>query len=80
MLGRVQLIAAPWTVAHQVLLSVEFSRQEFWGGLPFPASGDSPDPGIEPMSPASSALANRFITTSATWETHGEQYGVSLKY
>ena len=42
----------PWTVAHQALLSVEFSRQEYWGGLPFPAPGDLPDPGMEPIYPA----------------------------
>ena len=66
--SRVQLFAAPWTVAHQVLL--EFSRQEYWSGLPFPAPGYSPDPGIEPTPLAASALAGRFFTTSATWETH----------
>ena len=41
-----------WTVAHQVPLSMEFSRQEYWSGLPFPSPGDLPDPGIEPGSPA----------------------------
>ena len=41
----------PWTVAHQVPLSMEFSRQEYWSGLPFPSPGDLPDPGIEPGSP-----------------------------
>ena len=40
--------AAPWTVARQAPLSVGFPRQEYWGGLPFPPSGDLPDPGIEP--------------------------------
>ena len=42
----------PWTVAHQAPLSMEFSRQENWSGLPFPSPGDLPDPGIEPASPA----------------------------
>ena len=42
----------PWTVAHQGPLSMEFSRQEYWSGLPFPSPGDLPDPGIEPRSPA----------------------------
>ena len=42
----------PWTVTHQAPLSMEFSRQEYWSGLPFPFSGDLPDPGIEPRSPA----------------------------
>ena len=41
----------PWTVAHQTPLSTEFSRQEYWSGLPFPSPGDLPDPGIEPGSP-----------------------------
>ena len=40
-----------WTVAHQSPLSMEFSRQEYWSGLPFPSPGDLPDPGIEPASP-----------------------------
>ena len=42
----------PWTVAHQAPQSVEFSRQEYWNGLPFPSPGDLPNPGIEPGSPA----------------------------
>ena len=49
MLNKVQLFTIPWTVAHQAPLSVEFSRQEYWSGLPFPPPGDLPDPGIEPM-------------------------------
>ena len=43
--------ATPWTVAHQAPLSMEFSRQEYWSGLPFPSPEDLPDPGIEPGSP-----------------------------
>ena len=42
----------PWTVGHQAPLSLEFSRQEYWSGLPFPSPGDLPNPGIKPMSPA----------------------------
>ena len=42
----------PWTVARQAPLSMEFSRQEYWNGLPFPTPGDLPNPGIEPRSPA----------------------------
>ena len=42
----------PWTVAHQAPLSREFSRQEYWSGLPFLSPGDLPNPGIEPQSPA----------------------------
>ena len=44
-------LAIPWTVAHQAPLSMGFSRQEYWSGLPFPSPGDLPDPGIEPRSP-----------------------------
>ena len=51
-LNRVQLFATPWTVAHEAPPSVEFSRQEYWSGLPFPSPGDLPGPGIEPRSPA----------------------------
>ena len=51
-LTRVRLFATPWTVAYQAPLSMRFSRQEYWSGLPFPSPGDLPDPGIEPGSPA----------------------------
>ena len=47
-----------------------FSRQEYWSELPFPPPGDLPNPGIEPMSPATSASAGRFFTYRATWEGH----------
>ena len=56
-LSRVQLFATPWTVAHQAPPSMEFSRQEYWSGLPFPSPGDLPDPGTEPRSPALQADA-----------------------
>ena len=46
------LFVTPWTVARQVPLSMGFSRQEHWSGLPFPSPGDLPDPGVEPRSPA----------------------------
>ena len=48
-------LAAPWTAAHQALLSMGFSRQGYWSGLPFHSPRDLPDPGIEPRSPASQA-------------------------
>ena len=51
-LSRVRLLATPWTVAYQDPLSMGFSRQEYWSGLPFPSPGDLPDPGIELGSPA----------------------------
>ena len=44
-------IATSWTVAYQAPLSMGFSRQEYWSGLPFPSPGDNPNPGIEPGSP-----------------------------
>ena len=61
----VQFFATPWTAAHQALLSMGFSRQEYWSGLPCPPPGDLPNPGIEPVSPA---LAGGFFTTTTTWE------------
>ena len=48
----VQLLVAPWTVAHQASLSMGFSRQEYWSGYPFPSPGYLPNPGTEPGSPA----------------------------
>ena len=51
-LSRVQFFLTPWTVAHQASLFMEFSRQEYWSGFPFPPPGDLPKPGIEPRSPA----------------------------
>ena len=45
-------LTTPWTVAHQAPLSIGFSRQEYWSGLPFPSPWDLPDPGIKPRSPA----------------------------
>ena len=63
MLSRVQLFATSWTVTSQAPLSMEFSRQEYWSGLPFPSPGNLPDPGIKPMSLVSPALAGRFFTS-----------------
>ena len=59
----VHLFAAPWTVACQTPLSIEFSRQEHWSELPFPPLGDPPNPHIKPMSFASPASAGGFFTT-----------------
>ena len=47
----VRLFVTPWTVAHRAPLSMEFCRQEYWGGLPFSSPGHLPNPGIEPRSP-----------------------------
>ena len=71
LLSHVQLIETPWTVAHKFPLSMVFSQQEYWSGFPCPPPGDLPDPGVEPASLMSPALAGRFFTTSATWEAHG---------
>ena len=46
----VRLFVTLWTIAHQAPVSMEFSRQEYWSGLPFPSPGDLPDPAIKPMS------------------------------
>ena len=67
-LSCVWLSAALWTVAHQALLPMEFSRQEYWSGLPFPSPGNLLNTGIEPVSLKSSALAGRFFTSKVTWE------------
>ena len=56
-LSHVRLFAIPWTVAYQAPLSMEFSRQEYWSGLPFSSPGDLPDRGIKPGSPALQADA-----------------------
>ena len=60
------LFAAPWTVDYQAPLPLEFSRQEYWSGVPTP--GDLPDPGIKLISLVSPTLAGGFFTTSDTWE------------
>ena len=49
--SHIWLFAAPWTVILQAPLSIEFSRQEYWGGLPLHSPGDLPNPGTEPRSP-----------------------------
>ena len=59
----VWLFATPWPIAHQAPLSMGFSRQEYWSGLPFPSPGDLHNPGIKSTSPASPALTGRFFTT-----------------
>ena len=62
-LSPVQLFVTLWTAACQTPLSMKFSKQEYWSGLPFPPPGDLPNPGIKPVSLASAALAGRFFTT-----------------
>ena len=65
--SHVQLSVTPRTVARQAPWYMGFSRQEYWNRLPFPSPGDLPDPGIEPTSLMSPALAGGFFTTGATW-------------
>ena len=66
MFSCVQLSTALWTVAHKAPLFMEFSKWEYWSGMPFPTPGDLLDPRIEPESHESPALAGGFFTTSAT--------------
>ena len=61
LLSQLQLFTTTWTVACQAPLSMGFSRQEYWSGVPCPPPGDLPDPGIEPVSPA---LAGGFLPLS----------------
>ena len=60
--------AAPWTIPHRAPLSMKFSRQQYWSGLPCPPPRDHPNPGIKSTSLMSAALADRFLTTKFTWE------------
>ena len=78
-------LCTPPCVARQAPLSMGFSRQECWSGLPCSPPGDLPDPGIEPKSLLSPALAGRFFTTSAAWEASKvgqtlERLGGSMKW
>ena len=59
---NIQFFVTPWTIAHWVPLSIGFPRQEYWSRLPFPTSRDLPDPGMQPTSLASPALAGEFVT------------------
>ena len=65
-LSWVQLFATPWTVACQALLFMEFSRQGYWSGFPFPSPGDLLNPGIEFESLASPELVRGFFTTASS--------------
>ena len=75
--GRVQFFVTPWTVTLQAPLSMGFSSQECWSGLPCPPPGDLSNPGIEPVSPTSPALAGGFFTSSATCSTRPGMWMVS---
>ena len=75
--SHVQLFVTSWTIAHQAPLSMGFSRQENWSGLPGPPPGNLPNPGTKLVS-LSPALAGRIFATSATWEAlvtwHGSYF------
>ena len=74
------LTLSPWTVARQALLSVEFSRPEYWSGQPFPSPGDLPNPGVEPRSPVSPALLSHRghtnILQSVDWVNQGRAINI----
>ena len=70
--SRVQLSVTPWTIARQAPLSMGFSRQEHWSGLPYPPPGFIPNPGVKPVSLMSPALTDGFFTTEKwyVWKIH----------
>ena len=72
LLSRVRLFTIPWTVAYEAPLSMEFSRQEYWSGQPFPTPDDLPDPMIKPECLASPELADIFVTNEPTGKPSGE--------
>ena len=82
LLSRVQLFATPWTVAYQVPPSMEFSRQEYWSGLPFPSPGDLPDLGIEPRSLAlwANTLPSELPGKSLLWFVISLYRKINLQY
>ena len=67
MLSHVQLFATPWTVVFQAPLLMEFSRQEYWRGLPFPSPRDLSNPEVKLVSFVSPALVGDFFTTAPPW-------------
>ena len=77
-LSHVQLFGPPWTPTHQTPLSMEFSRQEYWNGLPFPTPGDLPDPGMKPLSLMSPALASGFFITAPPGKPQYHDYFTSF--
>ena len=79
MLSRFGLFATPWTVTYQAPLSMGFSRQEYWSGLPFPSPRDLPDPGIESESPALQADALTSEPPGKPKGNHKQQQKVTLQ-
>ena len=79
-LSRVRLFVISWTAVCQAPLSMKFSRQEYWSGLPFPTAGDLRDPRIEFMSPVSPALTGGFFTTEPPRKPYKSIFNQSLFY
>ena len=77
--SHVRLYATLGTVASKAPLSMRFSRQEYWSGITL-LQGNLPNPGMEPVSLTSPALAGRFFTTSATWEAPQKLYNYYLNF
>ena len=77
--SRVRLFATAWTVAHLASLSMGFSRQEYWSGVPFPSPGDLSHLAIDPAPLKSPALAGGFFTPSAAWEASQQPPGVNTQ-
>ena len=80
LVSHVWLFATLWTVALQASLSMEFTRQEYWSGLPWPSLGDLPDPGVELMSLMSPALIGSFFNSNATWEAQTSVWSSKWAY
>ena len=78
-LSRVWLFVTPWTIACQAPLYMEFSRYEYWSGLPFHPPGDLPDPGIELVFLASPTLVGGFFTTRAIWKARNTSMDFKVK-
>ena len=68
--SHVQLFATPWTIACQASLSLRFSRQEYWSGLPFPTLGDLPHPGTELKSPVGRWILYHWATQKTPWPSY----------
>ena len=78
-LSHIRVVATAWTVAHQAPLSMRFSSQDYWTGLPCPPPGDLPHPGIEPMSLISPALSSSLFPTSTTWKARRVLMPITMK-
>ena len=78
LLSQVQRFATSWTVARQAPLSMGFPRQEYWSGLPSPSSGDLPDPGIKPTSPARGGGFFTQEPPGKPWSKENWTFGLSL--